>query len=73
MVRLGRAGPCRVPVFKPDGLSRLNEYLQKWAAAGWALHSHTLSVDRDLTGTVHFVVMLVYEPDGNGSRTTDGQ
>jgi len=65
-----------LPVFKPDGLSPLNENLQKWAAAGWALHSHTLSVGRDLGGTVQFVVMVVYErdlPDGDASRTTEGQ
>ncbi len=51
-----------------DGLNELNESLQKWATAGWSLHSQSMTVVS--TGVNHNVlVMVIYERDGGGTIT----
>lgn len=53
----------------PDGLNQFNESLQKWAVAGWSLHSQSMTVAS--TGINHTVlVMVVYERDGAGTKVS---
>jgi hypothetical protein len=55
----------------PDGLVELNADLENWVAAGWRLHSQSMTVVS--TGVSHeLLVMLVYERDDTGTLPPTG-